>query len=212
MKNHCIFCSEGFHLNAEESTLYDDHDLSDRFLYESDNFYVKPTVGCIVCGYLLIIAKRHIPSSAELSINEKIEVEQIIQKISTKFLKTYGTEYILYEHGPSECRITGSCIDHMHLHIIPLTAEESDEFLMIAQQSFEFQKISSINEIERNQSYLYMRTKNTSLLCYTDSVESQFFRKIIAHIKNIPDEWNWTIFPFVEKIKQTILDIGAFRI
>ena len=59
----CVFCN------------IDNSKVENTIIDESDNFFVLPSIGSLVDGYLLIVSKRHINSMAELMENERIEYE-----------------------------------------------------------------------------------------------------------------------------------------
>lgn len=155
MENKCIFCIETNNEQDDFKLLFEDYDLENRFLYNSDSFYVKPTVGCIVDGYLLVISKKHIPSTAEASPENLSEVYSIIERLKEVFFDKYQKNVLIYEHGPSECRVTGSCIDHMHLHFVPMGKNQIHDFFTLAKEKFDFTKIDDLSGLEKNKSYLY---------------------------------------------------------
>ena len=75
--------------------------LSDeeKIIIETDNFYIIPSVGSIVEGYLLLNTKFHIPAMA--SINKALvgELLQLKKRIRTILMDVYKTGCIFYEHG-----------------------------------------------------------------------------------------------------------------
>ena len=55
----CVFCN------------IDNSKVKNTIIDESDNFFVLPSIGSLVDGYLLIVSKRHINSMAEFYIMYK---------------------------------------------------------------------------------------------------------------------------------------------
>ena len=62
----CDFCK------LDKSKIYN------TIIEETKNFYIKPSIGAIVEGYLLIISKRHVNCMQQLNENEKKECLEII--------------------------------------------------------------------------------------------------------------------------------------
>lgn len=92
--------------------------------------------------HLLVTPERHIESFEELTLEEKIDIDEMLVQ-GIKFLKAIGHEgySILLRNGKK----TGKTIEHLHYHIIPsievgsldgnhidrkiMTEEEIDNFL-----------------------------------------------------------------------------------
>ena len=70
---NCIFCN------------IDNRKIENTIIEETDNFYILPTLGSLVDGYLLIISKKHINSMSELSNQEKEEYKSILKKYRNLF-------------------------------------------------------------------------------------------------------------------------------
>ena len=66
----CIFCNLDF--DKIENTI----------IYETENFFVIPTVGALVDGYVLIVTKEHMNSLAELNDEQKREYQELVIKVS----------------------------------------------------------------------------------------------------------------------------------
>ena len=84
---NCIFCN--LEKNKIENTILD----------ETNHFYILPTVGSLVDGYILVVSKRHINSMSELTKNEMDEYNFIIEKYRNIFRDIYGKYPIVFEHG-----------------------------------------------------------------------------------------------------------------
>lgn len=72
----CIFCD------------IDHSKIENTIIEETEYFYILPTLGSLVDGYILIVTKRHINSMSELNENELIEYKNIIKNIKI-YLKKY---------------------------------------------------------------------------------------------------------------------------
>ena len=80
---NCIFCN--LEKNKIENTILD----------ETNHFYILPTVGSLVDGYILVVSKRYINSMSELTKNEMDEYNFIIKSIEI-FLEIFMVNIQLY--------------------------------------------------------------------------------------------------------------------
>ena len=205
----CDFCEE---LNGERS-LYQKIAEKDalplnRKIYEGTHWTIMPTLGSIVPGYLLLVANRHILSVSSCTVNELEELQYLINIIRDKLENTYQYPCVLFEHGAGcGSGLSASCVDHCHIHILPLK-EELDTKLNFS--NFHMTELNSLREIAdkvENMPYmLYQNQKKQYYLLQSDIYISQYFRQLIAISINQPDKWDWRQYHFSQNIKQTIED------
>src|SRR5574344_919777 len=105
MNKDCKFCNS-------TANIYDE------VIDETKYFTIKPSLGSLVDGYLLIISKRHITSMSQLTSNEKKEYFEIIEKYREKFHDIYGAYPIIFEHGTINEKTSASSVTHAHTHIV----------------------------------------------------------------------------------------------
>ena len=86
--------------------LFGTHDIFDkkinmsRIVYQSDNFFVIPTLGQFINGYLLIIPISHIMSNAELDSSLREEFLTVLDDITYILELTYHTSnFLVWENG-----------------------------------------------------------------------------------------------------------------
>ena len=65
----------------------DTTDIANTIIEETEYFYILPTLGSLVDGYVLIVTKRHINSMSELNDIELTEYQNIITKYQNIFKK-----------------------------------------------------------------------------------------------------------------------------
>lgn len=70
--------------------------LENTVLEETKYFYITPSLGAIVEGYILIIVKRHIKAMSELNKEEIEEYEFLIEKYRKIKAMVTDKNYILY--------------------------------------------------------------------------------------------------------------------
>ena len=110
----CFFCGDGKFLMNKKIGLSG----TDWGVYEDENVFITPDVSPVLKGHFLIVSKMHINSfgngSEEIFLSLQKAKEILVEKV-------YCQEKILFiEHGAVISHTAGGCIDHAHLHAIPL--------------------------------------------------------------------------------------------
>ena len=96
-----------------------------RIILSTDNFYVMLSLGPIVEGYTLVVARRHIPCCGSMPRSIVGEFGHLVGVVEESLTRVYGS-CIAYEHG-----LTGSCMKephephclHAHLHCVPVALD-----------------------------------------------------------------------------------------
>ena len=208
----CDFCNE---LNGENNSYWELADRyhlpRDRIIYENKNWAVWPTIGAIVPGYVMIVTKSHRLSLLDCSKEELLELEGLLSHTRDLLGKIYHLPCIAFEHG-GVCGIANkpSCIDHCHLHVVPLA---EDIYHKIDLEKFQVNKIETLMglmNVKRGDPYLlYQNQKKEIFVLHADTYISQYFRQFIALSEKVPDKWDWRSNHFPENIKKTINDMGG---
>jgi ATP adenylyltransferase len=205
---HCRFCEKFGHKSSSET-----HPVFDRILWENDRFLIVPAWGCLVEGYLLAITKKHYYSIANLPPAMLLELSEI-KEAMRRTVTRWFTAPIFFEHGPvCKTNRAGSCIDHAHLHCVPV------DFDLVPQlrSSHQVTKIEKLEDIAKqtlvDRSYIYFENQEQEkYILEGDSVPSQYFRRIIARQLGIPDQWNWALFPFKKKAQATLKTLESVQL
>src|SRR3989344_8457718 len=90
-----------------------------QVLYQTDNFFVAPTIGPIgIEGYLLIMPKKCYSGVGGIPEELYPELENVLEKTRSVLKKEYDLDSQMFEHGPRFGRHGGGiCLDHAHLHV-----------------------------------------------------------------------------------------------
>lgn len=190
-------------MKACEFCKLDRNQIYNTIIEETDNFYVKPSLGSIVEGYLLVISKKHIYSIQELNEDEKKEYFDIIKKYRTIFFKKYSKFPIIFEHGTSKKgELTASSVVHAHTHIVNHNYKNEEQIL----SNLKFKEIDSNFKSENNdKSYIfYMSQTGKRYITYNFNPISQIMRILIARDLNIESKYDWRKYPFTKNIIKTI--------
>ena len=185
----CIFCD------------IDHSKIENTIIEETNYFYILPTLGSLVDGYVLIVTKRHINSMSELNEEELKEYENIIEKYKNLFNKIYNKTPIIFEHGtPNQnSEMKANSVTHAHSHIVNINFKNEKEML----KKYNFFEIKDLEEIEKNKNYIsYIFDKK--YITYDFPGVSQLMRMLIAEELNFKDKFDWKKERFDENIKSTI--------
>lgn len=186
-----------------------------RTLYSSKNFFVIPTIGEFVKGYLLIIPFDHVMSNAELSLEKRYEFLDVLNDVAYMLKLTYGTSNILvWENGSGNGGASKSktSIVHSHTHVAP---SRLDAGTIEKLSGFPFEKISYEElYLHEKYSYLLLRGKDNNDWRINDNpnlyIPRQYVRQLLlykdyTYLPNVT--WDWRAYPFIERIKETCSDI-----
>ena len=189
---------------------------NERTVYRSENFFVIPTLGQFITGYLLIIPYQHIMSNGELSREHLEEFQIVLSDIEYIIKLAYpdAKGILVWENG-SGTSGKGKAKDslvHSHVHVAPsgLTADEIKDMA-----GFHFDELGIMDLPNfKEHSYLLMRCPDKERWLINNDpkvyIPRQYVRQLIAEEYNIPgDAWNWRTHPFEEKMHETIRDISS---
>lgn len=186
----CIFCD------------IDQSKIENTIIEETKYFYILPTLGSLVDGYVLIVTKRHINSMSELNDNELEEYKTIITKYQNLFNKVYNKTPIVFEHGtPNQnSKMKANSVTHAHTHIVNINFKNEKEIL----EKYNFKEINNLKEIETNKNYIKYIYNNIIYITYNFPSVSQLMRILIAEELNYKDKFDWKKERFDENIISTI--------
>ena len=193
----CLFCSiqEITHPSNPEDEIID----------ESENFYAKAALGQFVFGYTLIISKEHFPSFAYVPEHLFPELEAFRSNVLDKLHDLCQHPITIMEHGAlNRCQRWGACIDHAHLHLMPL----APDLYPILSERFSFAELESVSEVRRFRDaevpYLYhqregFRSYGVGL---SQDVPSQMLRQIACQALGTPELWDWRNRPLRDVLQR----------
>jgi diadenosine tetraphosphate (Ap4A) HIT family hydrolase len=193
----CLFCSIQDISNPSNP--------EDEIFDESENFYAKAALGHFVFGYTLIISKEHFPSFAYVPEHLFPELEAFRNNVLDKLHHICEHPITIMEHGAlNRCQRGGSCIDHAHLHLMPLAAD----LYPILSERFSFVELGSSSGVQRFKDaqvpYLYyqreeLRSYGVGL---SQDVPSQLLRRIACQALGTPELWDWRNQPLRDVIQR----------
>jgi len=179
----------------------------DKPLLDNNRFISIASIGAIVEGWTLIIAKDHVLSMKDLYV--KKEFSEIINKLLPVLIDEYGP-VIMFEHGSNkEGSLTACGTNHAHIHLVPFNSSLISELF---ESNFKWTSgnalsISGVvgdneylfyNEIGNNQSW----NQSIGYIHILSNPISQYFRKIIAKKIEFETNYDYKRFPFLENAKK----------
>jgi len=180
--------------------------LGRRILFESSNFVVFPSLGQIVEGYLIIATKNHYIGLGEIPTELVGELGKIKNKVK-EVLSRFYVAPIFFEHGTvSENKKGGCCIEHAHLHAIPVSVDIFEDLT----KNFKPIKISNFfslkNQFEKKVPYFYYENQKGERYLFElfNIVPSQYLRQLVAVKINSKDKWDWKNYFGLDEMKNTL--------
>lgn len=183
-----------------------------RTIYENKYFFVMPSIGQFINGYLLIIPKAHVMSMAEFSKELIDEFNIVLEDVIAILKLTYNfSDILVWENGTGNSG-KGKAKDsvvHCHVHVAPshITANKIEEISTFSLAAIKTNDIKNYNK----HSYLLIKDGTDSWKINNNPsvyIPRQYVRQILADEYGIPGElWNWREYPYSEQVYKTVTDI-----
>jgi len=182
-------------------------------VYLGKDFFIFPTLGQFICGYLLIIPYAHVMSIAELDRVYRKEFLEVLADARYLLNLTYGcSNPLVWENGTGnggKGKAKDSVV-HAHVHVAP-TRLNFDSIKSLSGFPMEHTSMEELSAYGRH-SYLLVQGNTESDWWINDNpalyIPRQYVRQLIAEDEGIPgDLWNWRTHGFPERRHQTNLDI-----
>jgi diadenosine tetraphosphate (Ap4A) HIT family hydrolase len=207
--NECVFCVKNrFQLESQIGIA-----SSGSILWGDNNLYVTPDIAPLVEGHLLIITSNHYRSFGALPNKYASTIHKVKNKISKMLKDVYKMKILFYEHGPSEHDELGSCINHAHLHCIPVS-EKLQKAIENHLNRYSKEK-ASINTLykyyQSRKSYLYIEDdQGEGNVFLDDFIPSQILRDIVG-TELCQKVWDWKLSYItkesIQKRNNTLIDL-----
>jgi diadenosine tetraphosphate (Ap4A) HIT family hydrolase len=190
-----------------------------KILLEDRTFVLMPDISPLVPGHSLIVTKHHVPSLAELQDDQYDELEELCRRTVAQLRVSLGgrrrLSTILFEHGGyAGNKWGGHCIDHAHLHVLPV--DETTARIPLSEWLQEYGEVCEIENL-RNIAAAVRTGKTGYLFCETEDgrrlltatleteVPCQYMRRKLGVHFSIP-HWNWkTVFTTRREDRETLL-------
>jgi diadenosine tetraphosphate (Ap4A) HIT family hydrolase len=190
----CPFCPG--HLTASTAD-------ADTLLACGPGVNLLPTVGMMVPGYLLVTTQEHVLSMGDLGARHLEDLGPWLDEVRSILAPRFG-EYLTFEHGSSVADRTGACIEHAHLHLIPLAEQLSERLRSAASWTIlpGFPDLANYG----GASYAYLHVSGDHLALAEPGLGSQWIRREAGkHLDR--DDWDWSLQWDEQQLKETLYRI-----
>lgn len=158
-----------------------------------------PALGMLVPGYFLVTTVEHHLSFAELAPDVLKSTHRWITSVTDSLAPLFG-RYLTFEHGSCAGTTSGACIDHAHLHLVPL-ADQMGTDLLSALNWKEQRKFSDLHS-QRKRPYAYLGLDNRHFVMPEATLPSPWFRRqVAAHLHH--DRWDWAVDDGIDALMST---------
>lgn len=90
-------------------------------LARSTDVYVTPDLSPVTSGHLLVVANRHARSFARFQTDGfGSHLDGVIGSIATMHWSEFKQATFVLEHGTGIDHLSPSCVDHAHIHVVPV--------------------------------------------------------------------------------------------
>ena len=111
-KTSCKYCN---FIKGNSSLVFD------KFIDETTNFVVVPSMGSLVPGWQLICPKKHYLNMTMLGQNDKEEFNALLMRRVIATRELYKKQVIVFEHGAvTDNSLIGCGVDQAHVHVVPV--------------------------------------------------------------------------------------------
>lgn len=182
---------------------------NEKILSITPNFYVVPSIGSIVEGYVLINMKYHLPSLGCLDLSLLDEFMSLKENVRNALESVFKRGCILYEHGRAGTSLRFQGDDkisyHAHLHCVAINVD------LLGKIAEKYQPIKlnawrNVVQLEKSyRHYLYYEDNDRNMFFFPvyDYPKPQFIRSLLANELNDPEAADWRKKPNWENMVNT---------
>lgn len=189
-RSECVFCKIA---DGGQRVFRGQFPQLDRreVMFRSSSFCIIPDISPIRFGHALIIPNVHLESASILSPAMNTELDEV-RRLFTDFCESeFGLDCLEFEHGSAGLKACGGCINHAHIHMVPIEASLWGEIEMAAGRLTP--SLSSDVDLTSVE-YLVARFRGMELAWNPLFQRSQFFRRILSELLHKPSRASWLGF------------------
>jgi diadenosine tetraphosphate (Ap4A) HIT family hydrolase len=178
-----------------------------RILEETANIATVVDLSPLLEGHLLVAPKKHYLSFAAAMLDHQHEIILMLERASAWVRETYHS-VALFEHGSTSDDASGACIEHAHIHVLPVAATGLVDVMRDDKlQLTVLKNIAGWIEIaDTHRSYLLCSDGESFWVAYPQGpVRHQYLRSAAAHVIGMPDPyWDWALVVRKNLLRETI--------
>jgi diadenosine tetraphosphate (Ap4A) HIT family hydrolase len=182
-----------------------------RIIFENETSVVIPGLGASTPGYLMLVSREHKGSLTTLSPDELKKLETELE-YSLGFLERFSGSWSVFEHGVrNRTKPAGATIDHLHLHLIPLNFDITDQASrLLGQSPVSVQSMTGLLEAAGGNGENYLFIREAAGHCnaiFSPELPSQFLRRVTAAQVDRDFPWDWKESPMEEISLATLKEL-----
>jgi diadenosine tetraphosphate (Ap4A) HIT family hydrolase len=188
----CPFCAG----QLDKSTA-----MHDEVLFRDALLSVVPDRGALCPGHLLAASRLHVLSMAELGSSALERIGATLTRLCAALTPEFG-DYFVFEHGtPPDAGTRGACIDHAHVHLLPLEARMHDQMV----SALNWKPITGYEQLARfrQTGYAYLGIKGSHFVYPDPDIGSQWIRRQVGAALN-RDDWDWALSHSHHDLQKTL--------
>lgn len=162
---------------------------------------VIPGLGAFVPGYVLVFPEQHVESTLRVSRDRCAEFNDLLRRTADLVATSFGPVTV-FEHG-SCSRLDqrrSACLDHAHTHILPGVYALSSAIV----DPHYYPRNSIPGPLGTDLGYLLLDEPPHGPRYGADPGVSQYLRRCIAAKLDMPDEWDYLLFPRLDNVRETV--------
>jgi ATP adenylyltransferase len=169
------------------------------------SFAVVPSLGSLCPGWVLAVPRKPLLSIRQLNSGERTAFLGFCQAVG-QTLSHFHPHSHYFEHGPSQEKSAVGCgVDQAHVHIVPTPVRLLDEVLTDWTVNWiEVDNLDPWAAVPAEAEYYLIANSTRSYVGTPSKPESQYFRKKLAALSGIPNEWDYREWPHYDHVKRTI--------
>jgi diadenosine tetraphosphate (Ap4A) HIT family hydrolase len=151
-------------------------------------------VAPVIAGHVLVVSAGHAPGLCGARSETREELVEFADSLAVEMTAAYGAATIV-EHGLQRWTSgeRGPCIDHCHLHVLPLHGEA---MLQSCGRRYDFSPVGDLGSVEFD-NYLLLRSRSTGTqIAAADGRERQIWRRVACELTATfaRDDWRACLY------------------
>jgi diadenosine tetraphosphate (Ap4A) HIT family hydrolase len=187
----CPFC---------DPYLTSSHDPHDRVLAAGPGVILLPARGMLAPGHLLVATWDHVLGMSSLGPSILTDVHSWLDRMQHVLEELFG-RYMLFEHGSSAEGSSGVCIDHAHIHMLPLADKMGRELV----SDLPWAQLNEYGQLAEyaGTDYAYLAIDNHHYVLPSPRFPSQWIRQRVAGALG-RDDWDWCLTQDARELERTL--------
>lgn len=169
---------------------------------------LKPALGMLVPGYLLVVTKEHMTSFAQMGGDGLKEAGLKLDAFESSAGVIFQDDYFRLEHGSDNVEScgfgSGACVTHAHQHLVP--GRKAAERMRTTLDWRDIGRYDNLADFQ-GEPYLYLGYDKKHFIVPKPRVVSQWGRRIIAKTYG-QEVWDWALYNGAAQLATTLLRLG----